>query len=178
MLCVHGEGAFVGAETAKFNPPANSWSLVPGIVRPKSRGHIRLTGANTHDPIEIEANFLGDPDDLKAMIRSLELCRELADSAAIRPFVKREVIPGGIKGKALENFVRDSVGTYWHQACTAKMGRDSMSVVDGNLKVYGIDNLRIADGSIMPRVTTGNTMAPCVIIGERAGEMLKAEHKL
>jgi choline dehydrogenase len=178
MQCVHAEGAFVSAMTAKFNPLANSWSLVPGIVRPKSRGHICLTGANPHDPIEIEANFLGDPDDLKAMIGSVELCRELADSAAIRPFVKREVIPGGIKGKALEIFVRDSVGTYWHQACTAKMGRDSMSVVDGDLKVYGIDNLRIADGSIMPRVTTGNTMAPCVIIGERAGEMLKAEHKL
>jgi choline dehydrogenase len=58
------------------------------------------------------------------------------------------------------------------------MGRDSMSVVDSNLKVYGIDNLRIADGSIMPRVTTGNTMAPCVIIGERAAEILKADHKL
>jgi choline dehydrogenase-like flavoprotein len=53
-----------------------------------------------------------------------------------------------------------------------------MSVVDGDLKIYGVDNLRIADGSILPRVTTGNTMAPCVIIGERAGEMLKAEHKL
>jgi choline dehydrogenase-like flavoprotein len=53
-----------------------------------------------------------------------------------------------------------------------------MSVVDGNLKVYGIENLRIADGSIMPRVTTGNTMAPCVIIGERAGKILKADHKL
>jgi choline dehydrogenase len=58
------------------------------------------------------------------------------------------------------------------------MGRDSMSVVDANLKVYGIENLRIADGSIMPRVTTGNTMAPCVIIGERAGEILIADHKL
>jgi choline dehydrogenase len=58
------------------------------------------------------------------------------------------------------------------------MGRDPMSVVDANLKVYGVENLRIADGSIMPRVTTGNTMAPCVIIGERAGEILKADHKL
>jgi choline dehydrogenase len=57
------------------------------------------------------------------------------------------------------------------------MGRDAMSVVDGKLKVYGIDNLRIADGSIMPRVTT-NTMAPCIIIGERAGEMLREDHKL
>ena len=58
------------------------------------------------------------------------------------------------------------------------MGRDPMSVVDGNLKVYGIANLRIADASVMPRVTTGNTMAPCVIIGERAGEILKASHKI
>jgi choline dehydrogenase len=66
----------------------------------------------------------------------------------------------------------------WHQTCTAKMGRDAMSVVDGNLKVYGIENLRIADGSVMPRVTTGNTMAACVIIAERAGEILKADHKL
>jgi choline dehydrogenase len=178
MLCVHTEGVSVNAETAKFNPPANSCSILPGIVRPKSRGHIRLTGAGPHDPVEIEANFLRDPDDLKAMITSVELCRELANSAAIRPFVKREVIPGGMKGKALENFVRDSVGTYWHQTCTAKMGRDSMSVVDAQLKVYGIENLRIADGSIMPRVTTGNTMAPCIIIGERAAEALQTEHKL
>jgi choline dehydrogenase len=178
MLCVHVEGVFVSAETAKFNPPANSCSIVTGIVHPKSRGHIRLTGADPHDPVEIEANFLRAPDDLKAMIESVELCRELVNSAAIRPFVKREVIPGAMKGKALENFVRDSVGTYWHQTCTAKMGRDSMSVVDAQLKVYGIENLRIADGSIMPRVTTGNTMAPCIIIGERAAEALQTEHKL
>ena len=57
------------------------------------------------------------------------------------------------------------------------MGQDAMSVVDGSLKVHGIDNLRIADGSIMPRVTTGNTMAPCIVIGERASEMLKIAHR-
>jgi choline dehydrogenase len=83
-----------------------------------------------------------------------------------------------LKGAALENFIRDAAVTYWHQTCTAKMGRDATSVVDNHLKVYGIENLRIADGSIMPRVTTGNTMAPCVIIGERAGEILRAAHKL
>jgi choline dehydrogenase len=81
-----------------------------------------------------------------------------------------------MKGKSLETFVRDSVVTYWHQACSAKMGRDSMSVVDGKLNVYGIEDLRIADGSIMPRITTGNTMAPCVVIGERAAEILKIAH--
>jgi choline dehydrogenase len=103
---------------------------------------------------------------------------EIGNSPALHPFTKREVMPGNLKGAELENFVRDSVVTYWHQTCTAKMGRDSMSVVDGKLKVYGIENLRVADGSIMPRVTTGNTMAPCVIIGERAAEILKVDHKL
>jgi choline dehydrogenase len=74
--------------------------------------------------------------------------------------------------------MRNATVSHSHQSCTAKMGRDAMSVVDHRLKVYGIDRLRIADGSIMPRVTTGNTMAPCVVIGERAAEMLKADHGL
>ena len=64
------------------------------------------------------------------------------------------------------------------QSCTAKMGRDAMSVVDAQLRVYGIDNLRIADASIMPRITTGNTMAPCVVIGERASDLLRTRHGL
>jgi choline dehydrogenase len=115
---------------------------------------------------------------MKAALACVELCREIGNSAPLRPFIKREVMPGNLKGTQLENFIRNAAVTYWHQTCTAKMGRDSMSVVDGNLKVYGIEKLRIADGSIMPRITTGNTMAPCVIIGERAGEVLKADHKL
>src|SRR6202023_4071294 len=100
------------------------------------------------------------------------------NSSNLRPYAKREVMPGNLKAAELENFVRDATITTWHQTCTAKMGRGSMSVVDANLKVYGIENLRIAAGSLLPRVTTGNTMAPCVIIGERAGELLKAEHKI
>jgi choline dehydrogenase len=173
------EVPFAAAEMlARYNAPAGSWSMFAGIVQPKSRGRIRLTGPNPLDPVQIETNMLSHPDDVKAAIRSVQLCREIGNSAALRPFTKREVIPGNLKGAELENFVRDSVITYWHQTCTAKMGRDSMSVVDANLKVYGIEKLRIADGSIMPRVTTGNTMAPCVIIGERAGEILKANHEL
>src|SRR5260221_13784486 len=121
--------------------------------------------------------MMSDPNAIKTVIACVQLCREIGNSAALRPFTKCEVMPGNLKGAALENFIRDSVVTYWHQTCTAKMGRDSMSVVDANLKVYGIENLRIADGSIMPRVTTANTMAPCVIIGEPAGEILKPDHK-
>jgi choline dehydrogenase len=163
---------------AKFNPPAGCWALSAGVVGPKSRGQIRLTGPNPDDPIQIEANTLSHPEDTKAAIACVELCREIGNSAALRPFAKREVMPGNLKGAALVDFVRNGAITYWHQTCSAKMGRDSMSVVDSHLKVYGIDNLRIADGSIMPRATACNTMAPCVIIGERAGEILKADHKL
>jgi choline dehydrogenase len=167
------------AETgARFNPPAASWTLYGAVVRPKSRGQIRLTGPNLDDPIQIEANSLSHPDDLKSAVACVELCREIGNSAALRPFTKREVMPGNLRGTALEDFIRDAASTYHHQTCTAKMGCDSMSVVDGQLKVYGIENLRIADGSIMPRVTTGNTMAPCIIIGERAAEALRNEHGL
>jgi choline dehydrogenase len=174
-----GELPFSSPETAaKFNPPAASWTLFGGVVRPKSRGQIRLTGPNPDDAVQIDANTLSHPDDLKAGIVCVELCREIGNSAALRPFTKREVMPGNLRGAELQDFVRDGASTYFHQTCTAKMGRDSMSVVDAQLKVYGIENLRIADGSIMPRVTTGNTMAPCIIIGERAAEALRNEHRL
>jgi choline dehydrogenase len=157
----------------RFELPARGWTLRGGVVRPKSRGCIHLTGPNATDPIQIEANFLTHPDDLKAALACVELCREVGNSAPLRPYAKREVMPGNLKGAALENYVRDAAMSYWHETCTAKMGRDAMSVVGANLKVYGVDNLRIADGSIMPRVTTGSTMAPCVVIGERAGDVLK-----
>jgi choline dehydrogenase len=163
---------------ATFGLPASGWTLFGGVVRPQSRGRIHLTGPNPRDPVQIEANFLSHPDDLRAAIACVELCREIGNSVPLRPFTKREVMPGNVKGAALEHFIRDAVMSYSHETCTAKMGRDPMSVVDGDLKVYGIDHLRIADGSIMPRVTTGNTMAPCVIIGERAGEILRSEHRI
>jgi len=173
------EVPYCSAENAaKFNPPSASWTLLGSVVRPKSQGRIRLTGPRADDPIQIEANTLSHPDDLKGAIACVELCREVGNSLPLRPYTKREVMPGNLRGPSLENFIRDAAATYHHQTCTAKMGRDSMSVVDAGLKVYGIENLRIADGSIMPRVTTGNTMAPCVIIGERASEILRTAHKL
>jgi choline dehydrogenase len=173
------EAPIPSAETAaRFSPPANSWTIAGVGVSPKSRGQLRLTGPNPLDPIQIHANMLSHPDDMKAAIACVELCREIGNSSALRPYAKREIMPSNLKGAELENFIRDATITTWHQTCTAKMGRDVMSVVDSNLKVYGIENLRIADGSIMPRVTTGNTMAPCVVIGERAGEILKFEHKI
>ena len=141
-----------------------------GLARPHSHGHLRVTGPNPFDPIEIVANTLSDPADMKALIRAIELCREIGNSASMSQFVKREVMP------ALEDFARDAVSAFWHQACTAKIDCDELSVVNGRLQVYGIDNLRIADASIMPRITTGNTMATSVIIGERAAQLIRATY--
>lgn len=151
-----------------------AWTIGPGIVRPKSRGHLRLKSSDPRGDVEVHANVLEHPDDMAAMRKAVALCREIGNSAPMKPFVKREVMPGPIKGKELDNFIRDAAVSYFHATCTAKMGTDKMSVVDAKLRVYGIENLRIADGSIMPRITTGNTMAPCVIIGERLSEILLA----
>lgn len=99
------------------------------------------------------------------------MSRELAGCDALRPFIGRELMPTGPDDDALRDFVRNGAVTYWHQSCMAKMGRDPMSVVDA--QVYGVGRLRVADGSIMPRVTASNTMGPCVVIGERAGKCRK-----
>jgi choline dehydrogenase len=161
---------------ARFGLPEAGWTIRGALTHPKSRGRLRLTGPDPDDPILIDANTFADPEDVKAAAVCVELCREIGNSGPLSEFARREVMPGTLTGRELDGFLRDAATSFWHETGTAKMGRDDMSVVDGSLKVYGIDNLRIADGSVMPRITAGNTMAPCVIIGERAAEFLIAEH--
>ena len=168
----HGGPDTTAENAERFKPPAAAWSFAVGMS-PKSRGSIHLTGPDPGDPVRIEANYLDDPQDLKDLICGVNLARAIGNSAALRPFTKREIAPGSLNEAELESFFRNGLGTFWHQSCTAKMGRDAMSVVDGKLKVYGVDRLRIADASILPRVSTGNTMAPCVVIGERAAALLR-----
>jgi choline dehydrogenase len=164
--------------TALLGVPEHGWTMFAGLARPRSRGRLRLLSSDASAPLEIDANMMSDPEDMAAAIACVELCRDLGNAQAFRPFVKGESMPGNLKGEVLKDYIRDSAVTYWHQTCTAKMGRDAMSVVDASLRVYGIDGLRIADGSIMPRVATGNTQAPCAIIGERAAEMMRSTHEL
>jgi len=166
------------AETACMGVPEHGWTMFAGLAHPKSRGSLRLSGPDVGDPLLIEANTLSHPDDLKAAILNIELCRELGNSSAFGKLVKREVLPSRLAKDEMEAFARNAAVTYWHQSCTAKMGTDSMSVVDANLKVYGVDNLRIADASIMPEITSGNTMAPCVVIGEQAADRIKKLHRI
>lgn len=158
--------------TREFNPPPAAWTLAPGLVRPKSRGRVTLASSNPADKAIIDGAFLTHPDDVKALLRGIELCREIGNSEALKPYVKREVMPGPQPAEERANFLRNAVGTYFHESCTCKMGRDDMSVVDGRLSVRGVQGLSIADASVMPTVSTGNTMAPTIIIGERMADIL------
>jgi choline dehydrogenase len=164
--------------TAARGVPAHGWTMFAGLARPASRGRLRLTGADPLSEIEIDANMMSDPADMESALACVELCRELGSAKAFQPLVTGEALPGPLKEETMKQFVRDSAVTYWHQSCTAKMGRDDMSVVDASLKVYGVEGLRIADASVMPRVATGNTQAPCAVIGERAAQLIAQTYRV
>lgn len=157
--------------------PAAAWTLAPGLVRPHSRGFVTLTGGSPQDRVAVHANFLSDRRDVEALLRAVTLCREIGNSVRLKEFARRELMPGPLGAADMEAWLRRASGSYFHPAGTAKMGRDGMSVVDGSLRVYGVQGLRIADASVMPAVTTGNTMAPCVMIGERAADLVLRAHR-
>jgi choline dehydrogenase len=158
----------------QFDIVPGAWSIAPGLVKPKSRGRVTLASANPKDMAKVDGGFLSHPDDVKAILTGIELCREMGNSAAMSDFVKREIMPGKKSKDEMADFLRNAAGTYFHESCTCKMGKDEMSVVDGSLSVRGVEGLTIADASVMPQVSTGNTMAPTVIIGERAADILIA----
>jgi len=163
--------------TAALGVPEHGWTMFAGLAQPHSRGEVRLGSADPHVAPRVDPNMLADPRDLDAARACVKLCREIGNDAAFAPYVVREAIPG--TGQPItDQFLRDAAVTYWHQCSTARMGTDDMSVVDGSLAVYGIKRLRVADGSILPRVTTGNTQAPCAIVGERAAQILQSRYRL
>ena len=98
--------------------------MVPAVIRTKAQGRVRLAGPSPLDPPDIEANLLAHPDDVKALAAAMEICREISNSTALRPFLKQEVAPGKIERSAMEDFLRDKAISWWHQSGTAKMGRE------------------------------------------------------
>jgi choline dehydrogenase len=157
-----------------YTIPQNAFTIGPGLVKPKSRGYVSIASSDPRDKPIIQPNLLAHPDDIQSLLRCVELVREIGNSSDLSEFVKREVVPGPNKPAEMIEFLRNSATSYFHETCTCAMGTDEMSVVNSKLAVHGIEHLRIADGSIMPFITTGNTMAPCIIIGERMAEILKA----
>ena len=155
---------------ARFGVADSCFAMIGSLTHPRSIGSLQLTGPSPNHRVRIFENAFSDPADLALTRTCVEGMREVGNSQGMRPFVIREIMPGKLEGDDLADYLRDGAMTFWHQVGTAKMGRDPLAVVDGHLRVYGVANLRIADGSVMPRVTSGNTMAPCVVIGERAAE--------
>ncbi len=140
------------------------------LVRPFSRGEVRLRSANPQDLPIVNPNYLQADADVQTLVSAVKLCRELASTEAFAVVNDGELVPG--EGTDLVEYVRNQASTLWHPAGTCKIGRDMLSVVDPHLRVYGVEGLRVADASVMPTVTAGNTNAPCAMIGDKAARMI------
>ncbi|WP_156680744.1 choline dehydrogenase [Sphingomonas profundi] len=145
-----------------------------GPMRSKSRGDVRLKSADPADKPLIRFNYMSHPDDWTEMRACVRLTREIFAQPAMAPFAGRELQPGAdvVSDAAIDAFVRDHVESAYHPSCTCRIGRanDPMAVVDAELRVHGIDNLRVVDSSVMPSVTTGNLNAPTIMIGEKGAD--------
>jgi len=159
--------------------------LVPGYgctlhvcqLRPKSRGTLGLRSADPlADPL-IQPNYLSHPDDVRELVQAVRLARRIFAAAAFRDVNGGEVEPGpqALTDEQIVADIRQRAETIYHPAGTCKMGHDAMAVVDGRLRVHGIDGLRVADASIMPTLIGGNTNAPSMVVGEMAARMILAD---
>jgi len=153
--------------------PPNAYALAPGIIRPASRGEVRLTGSDPSAPLHVDPRYLSQEADVRALLHSLEMSLEIMHAPALAPWRKREVSPARPGRENLTSYIRETCETYHHQAGTCKMGVDAESVVDPELRVYGLEGLRVADASIMPNVISGNTNAPSIMIGEKAADLIR-----
>jgi choline dehydrogenase len=171
-------GGYASPQATVAPLPPDCWSLTSAVLRMTEPGRLHLKSGDPLQPLEIDAHFLASGDDRARLRACIEFSQEVGNSKALADFRRAEILPGTSDAEMIDTFMRNGTISHSHQSCTARMGRDEMSVVDSRLRVYGIDNLRIADASILPRVTTGNTMAPCVVIGERGAEILQQDHRL
>ncbi|RBM01802.1 oxidoreductase [Glutamicibacter soli] len=152
-----------------------AFTLHSGIIAPHSRGELTLSGPSLDDPVRIDLNALDDRRDMDAFLFSIKQCRDImAQPALAGDWGAVEVYPGAEvqDDAALEDYIRNNVVTYHHQVGTCRMGVDAQAVVDPRLKLNGLKGLRVIDASIMPRITTGNTNAPAVLIGELGAKFL------
>ncbi len=157
-----------------FEGPENAYTIAAGLVRPVSRGYMKLASTDPSKPPVLDPMYLAEQADVDALLHCVKVCREIGAAKALDDWNAGEVWPGaGPKTDTeLVEYIRRAAGTYHHQVGTCKMGVDSMSVVDPELKVYGVDGLRVADASIMPAVPSGNTNAPTIMVGEKAADMI------
>jgi choline dehydrogenase len=144
------------------------------LLRPKSRGYIGLHSADPLAAPRIQPRLLSDPSDMDLLVHALRKTMDILESPALRKFAPGGVyFPAGPHGdESLKAHIRRTLETLYHPVGTCKMGHDSMAVVDDQLRVHGIEGLRVADASIMPTIISGNTNAACIMIGEKSADLI------
>jgi choline dehydrogenase len=151
-------------------------TINPCVLRPESRGEVRLRNADPASHPIIDPRYLSHPEDMRLSIKALNLARSILGQKSFAPYVEtREAYPGpDIRDEAaLDRYIRSKGKTVYHPVGTCRMGRDDMAVVDPELRVRGVRNLRVVDNSIMPRLISGNTNAPAIMIGEKASDLIR-----
>jgi choline dehydrogenase-like flavoprotein len=148
------------------------------LLRPKSSGTVTLYGSASHLHPKIQLNMLSDPDDQKVMIEAIKRVREIFAQQPLADYLGAEMIPGEQcqSDEEILAFIRNKANTIYHPVGTCKMGGDEMAVVDNELKVHGIENLRVVDASIMPTLISGNTNAPTIMIGAKIADAILSHH--
>ncbi|MBA3870925.1 MAG: GMC family oxidoreductase N-terminal domain-containing protein [Anaerolineae bacterium] len=151
------------------------FTFAPTLVKPQSTGSITLHSNDPFAPARIVANYLAEEADFEVLLGGIKLARELVKMSAFDSFRDEEVSPGShcTSESDLRAFISQYASTLFHPVGTCKMGSDDQAVVDSHLRVRGIDGLRVADASIMARIVSGNTHAACVMIGEKAADLIK-----
>ena len=173
MAFVHGDPSQVAGDQ-----PPSVMVMLPGVVRPLSRGWVRLSSPDPLAPPLINPNYLDSPADFQRLTDGVRLARRLYATGALGQWVQTEVVPGpAVTDEALGQYVRRGAESYHHQAGSCRMGMDALAVVDPRLRVHGVAGLRIADASVMPAVPSGNCHAGIVAIGEKAADLIKDDRR-
>ncbi|MEO0450103.1 MAG: choline dehydrogenase [Pseudomonadota bacterium] len=156
-------------------------TIAPCQLRPESRGSVHIKSAQHDAHPSIRPNYLSDPLDQQTAVAGLRWARELAAQPALAKYIEHELEPGDAlqSDEELLEFARETGGTIYHPVGTCKMGPDgdTMAVVDDQLRVRGVERLRVVDASVMPRLVSGNTNAPTIAIAEKACDMIRAAAK-
>ena len=149
-------------------------TVVCTLLRPESRGYVRITSNDPTKAPEIAPNYLSAERDRLKLLESIKIVRGIFKNKKLTEYVVEEKYPGGTLNtdEELLNYIKQYCRTSYHPVGTCKMGSDHMAVVDDELRVHGLESLRVVDASIMPNLVSGNTNAPTIMIAEKAADMI------
>lgn len=177
FFLVCGAGIEEGVDSV---PGGNGCTVNLGQIRPHSRGEVRLNGGNPENHAIVRPNYFGDIRDLEAVTDGTIFAMEVMEQPAIKRYIARRHIPADrlMSRTEVRSFCQTDAHAALHPAGTCRMGTDDMAVVSPDLKLFGVEGVRVADASVMPRLNSGNPNAVCVMIGERAAHMIRRESSL